>query len=53
MLYLMGIINISWIVFILAGVSLFIHFVELGVSIFYVFCGFLLENFKIFKSNFE
>ena len=26
---------------------------ESGVSIFYVFCGFLLENFKIFKRNFE
>ena len=38
---------------IFAGVSLFIDFVELGVSIFYVFCGFLLENFKIFKRNFE
>ena len=56
----MGIININWIFLILAGVallgfavSLFIHFVESGVSIFYVFCGFLLENFKIFKRNFD
>ena len=49
----MGIINIYWIFFILAGVSLFIDFVEFWVSIFYVFCGFLLEIFKICKRNFD